>query len=169
MSSGPPNRLHLDRRPERGVTGMSTDLVTGASVEVRVELDGSPEDIWTLITDVSRIGKWSPECVDGWWVDREGDLPRVGARFEGHNRFPGGFEATVLCVVTDADRPETFAWVALDEEQVVERPGSIWRYWLRPSETAGRTTVIHRFEHGPGQTGVRRAVDDDGEHAKQIV
>src|SRR5580658_2667235 len=163
MSSCSPSRLHLDE-DERGVTGMSKDVVTGASVEVRVELDGSPEEIWGLITDVPRIGKWSPECVDGWWVDREGHLPRVGARFEGHNRFPGGFEATVPCVVTEADRPESFSWVTLDRDQVVERPGSIWRYRLHPSETAGRTTVIHRFEHGPGQTGVRLAVDDDPDH-----
>jgi uncharacterized protein YndB with AHSA1/START domain len=156
-------------QPEEEVTGMGEDVVTGASVEVQVELDGSPEDIWALITDVSRIGKWSPECVDGWWVDREGDLPRVGARFEGHNRFPSGFEATVPCVVTQADHAESFAWVTLDPELVVDRPAAIWSYRLSPSATAGRTTVIHRFEHGPGQTGVTRAVDDDPEHAQQIV
>ena len=148
---------------------MGKDVVTGASVEVRVELDGSPEEIWALITDVSRIGKWSPECVDGWWVDRDGPLPRVGDRFEGHNRFPGGFEATVPCVVTESEQPGSFAWVTLDPDQEVDRPGSIWSYRLSPSATAGRTTVIHRFEHGPGQTGVTWAVDKDPEHAQQIV
>jgi uncharacterized protein YndB with AHSA1/START domain len=148
---------------------MGNDVVTGASVEVTVELHASPEDIWALISDVTRIGKWSPECVEGWWIDREEPLPRVGARFEGHNRFPGGFEATVPCVVTEVDRPRSFAWVALDPDQVVDRPGSIWRYQLSPSETAGLTTVINRFEHGPGQTGVTWAVDEDPEHAQQIV
>jgi hypothetical protein len=59
--------------------------------------------------------------------------------------------------------------VTLDRDQLVERPASIWRYRLRPSETAGRTTVIHRFEHGPGHTGVRLAADDEPEHAQQIV
>ncbi len=148
---------------------MGKDMVTGASVEVRVEVDGSPEDVWALVTDVSRIGEWSPECVDGWWVDREGPLPRVGARFEGHNRFPNGFEATVPCVVTEVNQPESFAWVTLDQDQVVDRPGSIWSYRLSPSATASRTTVMHRFEHGPGQTGVRRAVDDDPGNAQQVV
>jgi hypothetical protein len=51
----------------------------------------------------------------------------------------------------------------------VDRPGSIWSYQLSPSATAGRTTVFHRFEHGPGQTGVTWAVDKDPEHAQQIV
>jgi uncharacterized protein YndB with AHSA1/START domain len=145
------------------------DIVTGARVEVKVELDGSPQQIWDLITDVTRIGEWSPECCDGWWVDTTPPLPRLGALFEGHNRYPGGFEATVPCVVTEASPPSAFAWVVLDPDGLVERPGSIWSYQLSPSSTTGRTVVNHRFEHGPGTTGVRRATNEHPEHAQQIV
>lgn len=148
---------------------MVKDVVTGATVEVSVEVDGSPEDVWGLITDVTRIGSWSPECVEGWWVERDGPLPRVGARFEGHNRYPGRFEAIASCVVTEVDPPRSFAWVVLDDDQVTDRPGSSWRYTLHASKTAGRTTVVHRFEHGLGQTGVRRAVNEEPDNAQQIV
>ncbi len=148
---------------------MGKDVVTGATVEVSVDVDGSPEAVWALITDVTRIGEWSPECVDGWWVDRDGPLPRVGARFEGHNRYRGGFEATASCVVSVVDRPRRFSWVVLDPDQVMDRPGSTWRYTLHASDTAGRTTVVHRFEHGPGDTGVRGAVNEDPDNGHKIV
>ncbi len=145
------------------------DVVTGATVEVAVEVDGSPEQVWGLITDVTRIGEWSPECIDGWWLDKEEPLASVGARFEGHNRYRGGFEATARCVVTEADPPRSFAWAVLDPDEVVDRPGSVWSYLLTPGAGADRTLVTHRFVHGPGMTGVRRAADEDPAHAQQVV
>jgi uncharacterized protein YndB with AHSA1/START domain len=148
---------------------MSQDVVSGASVEVTVEALGPPQQVWELITDVTRIGEWSPECVKGWWVGAEHRTPEVGAHFEGHNRYPGGFEATARCVVTEVDPPRAFAWAVLDSDELVDRPGSVWSYRLVPSPTSGRTMVTHRFVHGQGMTGVRRAADLDPEHAQQIV
>jgi uncharacterized protein YndB with AHSA1/START domain len=145
------------------------DVVTGASVEVTVEVAGSPQEVWELITDVTRIGRWIPECVDGWWIDTDPPLPRVGARFEGHNRFPSGFEATVPCVVTEVEPSRAFGWVALDPDELVERPGSIWSYRLTPSSSAERTIVTQRFEHGPGMTGLRRGTIEEPEHAREII
>lgn len=145
------------------------DVVTGATVEVAVEVNGSPEQIWELITDVTRIGEWSPECIDGWWLDKEDPLASVGARFEGHNRYQGGFEATARCVVTEADPPRSFAWAVLDSDEVVERPGSVWSYLLTAGSGPERTLVTHRFVHGAGMTGVRRAADGDPASAQQVV
>ena len=146
---------------------MGTDVVTGATVEVAVEMDGTAAQIWELISDVGRVGAWSPECVDAWWVDLEPPLPRVGARFQGHNRYPGGFEATTDCVVTTVRPPSEFTWVVLDPEALVERPGSVWSYRLAPA--AGRTKVTQRFVHGPGMTGLRSAADKEPGHAPQVV
>lgn len=145
------------------------DVVTGATVEVSVEIDGSPEQIWALITDVTRIGEWSPECIDGWWLDPDDPPATVGARFEGHNRYQGGFEATAQCVVTEADPPHAFAWAVLDTDELVERPGSVWSYLLTSSAGADRTVVTHRFVHGLGVTGVRVAADSDPALAQQVV
>ena len=147
---------------------MGQDIVTGASVEVSVEVTGTPPQIWDLVTDVTRIGEWSPECVDAWWSDAEHESPTIGARFEGHNRYPGGFEATAQCVVTEASRADTFTWVVLDSDELVDRPGSTWSYQLAPSGP-DTTMVTHRFVHGPGMTGVRSGADSNPENAQQMV
>jgi uncharacterized protein YndB with AHSA1/START domain len=147
---------------------MAQDIVTGASVEVSVEVPGTPPQIWDLVTDVTRIGEWSPECVDAWWSDTEHESAAIGARFEGHNRYPGGFEATSQCVVTEASRPDTFTWVVLDSDELVDRPGSTWSYQLAPSGP-DTTMVTHRFVHGPGMTGVRSGADSDPENAQQMT
>ena len=71
--------------------------VTGATTEALIRVGNSPEEVWELVTDVSRIGEWSPECTGAAWLD-EGDGPAVGRRFEGHNRFANGQIGTVTCV-----------------------------------------------------------------------
>ena len=147
---------------------MGSDIVTGASVEVSLEVTGTPPQIWDLVSDVTRIGEWSPECVDAWWSDAEHASPTIGARFEGHNRYPGGFEATSQCVVTEASRPDTFTWVVLDPDEQLDRPGSTWSYELAPSGP-DTTMVTHRFVHGPGMTGVRSGADSNTENAQQMV
>jgi uncharacterized protein YndB with AHSA1/START domain len=143
---------------------MDVDEVTGATVEVGVEVDRTPEQVWALVTAIERIGEWSPECVSARWVDGF-TTPQVGARFEGHNAFGGGFEATTACVVTAAEPWRTFAWTVLDDDRV---DGSYWRFELTPSADGG-TALTHRFEHGPGMTGVRDGVLHDPDRETDVV
>jgi hypothetical protein len=150
------------------MTGQATATVaTGAQVEVVLVADQEPAAIWDLITDVGRIGEWSPECVGARWLD--GATPRPGARFEGRNDFGEGPNPPVTCVVTQARRPDVFEWVVLDHSESVASPGSIWRYELTLGGHAGQTTVLHRFTHGPGRTGLSLAMDDDPANAAQIL
>jgi uncharacterized protein YndB with AHSA1/START domain len=140
---------------------------TGAQVEVVLVADQEPEVIWDLITDVSRIGEWSPECIGARWL--EAAAPRPGARFEGRNDFGGGPNPPVTCVVTQAQRPDVFEWIVLDPTGSVASPGSIWRYELTPGGAPGQTTVLHRFTHGPGLTGLSRGMQEDPASAEQIL
>ncbi len=140
---------------------------TGAQVEVEILVDKDPAQMWDLVTDVARIGEWSPECVSASWLD--GATARPGARFAGCNEFGDGFKATVTCVVTKADRPVTFEWVVLDPSEVAEHPGSIWRYELQPGEAPGQTRVLHRFVHGPGLTGLSEGMREDPDRAESIL
>jgi uncharacterized protein YndB with AHSA1/START domain len=140
---------------------------TGAQVEVVLVANQEPKAVWDLITDVARIGEWSPECVGGRWLDGAG--PRPGARFEGDNRFAHGFTSTVTCVVTQAQRPAVFEWIVLDPSESVHSPGSIWRYELTPGDRPGQTTVLHRFVHGAGETGLSRAMRDNPDQAGEIL
>ena len=80
----------------------------------------SPEQLYDMVTDVTRVGEWSPMCTDCWWD--EGDGPHVGAKFTGRNQLPGRTWETHSEVVT-ADRGRQFTWV------VVEPPtGAHWDY-----------------------------------------
>lgn len=143
--------------------------VTGLRVDLDLNVDLPVEQVWSLVTDVSRIGDWSPECEYAGWADGIDGEPAVGARFEGRNRFENGQVATVTCVVTGADRPRTFSWVVLDASGDPDRPGSIWRYDLTPGESPGHTRVRHSFVHGPGDSGVRAWWRTDPDQAAALI
>jgi uncharacterized protein YndB with AHSA1/START domain len=147
---------------------MGNDIVIGARAEVELIIGLAPEDVWDLITDVTRVGEWSPECEGAEWL-APADGPRVGARFAAHNRYADGYVAHVECVVTAAERPDRFAWVVLDDANDPERPGSIWQYTLLRTALPGRTLIRHGFEHGPGFTGVSEAVQEYPERADVII
>jgi hypothetical protein len=139
----------------------------GARVDVEIVVDKDPDAMWDLVTDVSRIGEFSPECVGAAWLDDSTAEP--GGRFEGRNEYAGGFKSTVICVVTEAHRPDVFEWVVLDPSELPERPGSIWRYELAPGDAAGQTTVAHRFVHGPGITGLTESMRESPDEAAAIL
>jgi hypothetical protein len=138
---------------------------TGARVEVEVTVDKDPAVVWALVTDIARIGEWSPECIGASWLD--GGTPRPGARFEGRNRS-GGFEWSTTCVVTEAERSASFEWVVLDPTCDPQHPGATWRYQLDPG-LPGQTIVRHSFVHGPGDTGVTMAMHSDPDQAAAVL
>jgi Polyketide cyclase / dehydrase and lipid transport len=43
------------------------------------------EELHAMVSDVTRMGEWSPVCTGGWWDD---DTRGVGAWFTGHNETP---------------------------------------------------------------------------------
>lgn len=134
------------------------DVVTGARVDVTIPVDLPRERVWELVTDVLRYGDWSPECDHTEWL--QGGGPKVGARFSGHNTISDEISFTTVCEVTEMRQYESFAWAVLDGAEDVRRPGSIWRYELVPG-AAGGTLLRQTFEHGPGDSGARKAADRD--------
>jgi hypothetical protein len=46
----------------------------------------SPEDLYDMVSDVTRMGEWSPVCTACWWDDGLG--PQPGAWFTGRNGIP---------------------------------------------------------------------------------
>src|SRR5260370_38408372 len=45
----------------------------------------SPERVYALVSDLPRMGEWSPECERAEWTDGT-TVAAEGARFIGHNR-----------------------------------------------------------------------------------
>ena len=57
----------------------------GTTGQASVHVNAPPEKVYALVTDVERMGEWSPECRHCEWVDGATG-PAVGARFKGSNR-----------------------------------------------------------------------------------
>ncbi len=72
--------------------------------------DAPPEQVWALVSDVTRIGEYSPETFEAEWT-HGATGPAVGARFRGHVRRNGvGPVYWSPCVVTVCDPFEEFAF-----------------------------------------------------------
>lgn len=76
--------------------------------EASVVIEAPPEAVWSVISDVTRVGEWSGECRACAWVAPNTEAT-TGARFRGRNRR-GGMRWTRLNEVLQADRPNRFRW-----------------------------------------------------------
>ena len=150
-----------------GQVADTADEVTGLTAAAEEVVAAPPELVWDLVVDITRIGRWSPECTRAAWLGEPG-RPQPGARFSGRNRFPDGFEYEVTCVVTEADRPRAFAWVVLDDRGDPARPSSTWRYRIDPLPGGG-SRVRQRFTHGPGVSFLRAVVAKAPDRAAAII
>ena len=61
-----------------------TDLTFSESVVV----DTDPDTLYGLVSDVTNMGRWSPQCKECWWEDEDGG-PVAGAWFKGRNEAGG--------------------------------------------------------------------------------
>ena len=89
--------------------------------------------LYALVSDVTRMGEWSPENVGGRWLGGA-TAPLVGARFRGSNRR-GWRRWSTTCRVVAAEPGSTFAF----DVSVSGIPASRWTYELRPD---GDFTVV---------------------------
>src|SRR6188472_460372 len=84
----------------------------GTIGEARVRVDATPEALYDMVSDVTRMGEWSPETVRCEWVDGATG-PAVGAKFKGSNkRGIARWSTTPTVVVADGNRE--FAFVVDD-------------------------------------------------------
>jgi len=110
---------------------------------VTVTMHAPPERIWDLVSDVTRIGRYSPETFEAEWVDGATG-PAVGARFRGHVKRNGrGPTYWTTCTVTECEPGRSFAFGVGSEA----KPLNTWGYRLEPS--ADGTAVTESFTLTP--------------------
>ena len=110
--------------------------------EVSVWMDASPADVWDLVSDVTRIGEFSPETFEARWT-RGSTGPEVGAYFKGHVKRNGvGPTYWSLCRVTKCEPEEVFEFAVGTDEMNVNN----WGYRLEPKD--GGTLVAEYFRLG---------------------
>ncbi len=97
-------------------------------IEVSREIAASPAAVFASITDVTRMGEWSPETYAAEW--KEGfDHPAVGAVFVGHNRNDGN-EWTTEARIVELVENERFFF----DCQVGDFVFAKWGYTIEPTD-----------------------------------
>jgi uncharacterized protein YndB with AHSA1/START domain len=116
--------------------------------EATLQIDAPPERVWRLVTDVTRMGEWSPVTYKCEWLEGATEA-KVGARFKGWNKMAPAKWWTV-CEVTTLEPGKLFEFRTME----VSAPFSIgvgqpremtrWRYELEPEDIG--TRVTERYE-----------------------
>lgn len=110
---------------------------------VTVHMRATPEIVWDLVSDVTKIGRYSPETFEAEWLDGANG-PAVGARFRGHVKRNGrGPTYWTTCVVTVCEPGRAFAFGV----GPADKPLNTWRYDLAPSGDG--TDVTESFSLSP--------------------
>lgn len=112
--------------------------------QVTVHMAAPADRIWALVSDVTRIGEYSPETFEAEWLDGATG-PAVGVRFRGHVKRNGkGPTYWSTCTITECEPERVF-------EFGVGTGGSTlntWRYELAPVDGGG-TDVTESFRLTP--------------------
>jgi hypothetical protein len=111
-----------------------------------------PDTLYDMVSDVTRMGEWSPICRACWWD--EGGGPRAGAWFTGRNETPERTWETRSQVVT-AERGREFAWE-------VNNGFVRWSYTFAPVD--GGTELTESWDFLPaGIAGFHGRYGDEAE------
>ncbi len=113
-----------------------------SDVSVEREIAAPPEKVWSLVSDITRMGEWSPEARGGEWI-KGATGPAVGARFKGRNAR-GKRSWSTDCRVVECDPGSRFAFA------VSSGPLSVatWTYVITP--TAGGCHVVESWDDTRG-------------------
>src|SRR5919201_3632083 len=106
----------------------------GTRGEAAIHVDAPPARLYALVSDVTRMGEWSPETIKCDWIDG-GPAAAVGARFKGTNRRGiARWSTKPRVVVAEPDREFSF-----DVNGVTR-----WTYRFEPEGDG--TRLVESFE-----------------------
>ena len=106
-----------------------------------IDIAAPPEVVYDLITDVTRMGEWSPECYRCEWLDGA-TAAAPGARFRGYNRV-GRLTWERTAIVDTAERGREFSFTTINDR--AGRQETRWRYAMRPAQDGTLLTEAFQF------------------------
>lgn len=107
------------------------------TVVVSREISASADAVWPLVSDLTRMGEWSPENQGGEWI-KGATGPAVGALFKGRNSNGKRSWSTTVKVI-EFDPPKRMAFALM-----VGR--SAWCDWVwEVAPSANGCTVTHSW------------------------
>jgi uncharacterized protein YndB with AHSA1/START domain len=106
-------------------------------IEDSIDIAAPPEAVWAIVSDLRRMGEWSPQCQRMWVIGRG---VRLGTRTvnlnrQGWKRWP----TNAKVVAFEPQRRLAF--------RIVENR-TVWTYELEPTATGTRVTESRRAPHG---------------------
>lgn len=125
------SRVSWAAAPGGGKTRWVPELSHSGSIFV----SSTPKALYDVVSDVTRMGEWSPICRGCWWD--QGDGPWPGAWFTGRNETPERtWETRSQVVAADRGREFTFvvggSWVR-------------WSYTFAPADDGTQLTESWEF------------------------
>lgn len=145
---------------------MTTTEVPIWQDETSIDIAADPASVWALVSDVARMGEWSPVCRRVEYLDGATSSAE-GARFVGYNRqFGARWSRT--CVITTCVPERELGFHTLFRGAT----GTRWRYRLEPRD--GGTRVVESYvllsmprwvtamQRLPGMTGRSRLETNRG-------
>lgn len=103
-------------------------------VSVSREVGASAEQVWVMVSDLARMGEWSPEATGGEWLGGATG-PAQGVRFKGHNTN-GKKSWSTIALITECSPGQSFAF----DVKAAGMKVATWRYDLEPTDTGCRVT-----------------------------
>jgi uncharacterized protein YndB with AHSA1/START domain len=105
-------------------------------LQAQIDIDAPVARVWALVSDLSRMPQWSPQCR---LMKALGPV-RQGTRTINLNRRNKMFWPTT-CVVTEVIPEKKMAFQ-------VNQNGTIWSYELEPTDTGTRLVESRHAENG---------------------
>ena len=106
---------------------------------VTLHIDAEPLRVWELVSDITKMGSYSPEVFEAEWLDGATG-PAVGARYRGHvKRNERGPTYWTVCEVTECVPGEVFEFAVV----MRDKPVNTWRYDFAAAD--GGTDVTESF------------------------
>jgi uncharacterized protein YndB with AHSA1/START domain len=110
--------------------------------EVSLHIAAPQELVWDLVSDVTRIGEFSPETFEAKWT-RGSTGPEVGASFKGHVKRNGvGPTYWAPCHVTKCVPNEVFEFSVGTDDVTFNN----WGYRLQAENGGTRVTEYFRLQ-----------------------
>jgi uncharacterized protein YndB with AHSA1/START domain len=110
---------------------------------VTVHMQAPPHQVWELVSDVTQIGRYSPETFEAEWIDGASG-PAVGATFRGHVKRNGiGPVYWTTCHVLECEPGAVFRFGV----GKADNPLSKWGYDIVPAGDG--CDVTETFELAP--------------------
>ena len=137
-------------------------------VSSTTRIAASPDTVYAMVSDLTRMGEWSPEAKGGEWMGGASG-PAKGAKFKGRNASETK-KWTAVSVVTDATAPTRFAFA----NEMGPKRFAEWIYEITPVDGGAACEVTETWVDGRGPvTGFLgkflTGVDDREAHTRSMI